>query len=863
VFNNVFRAFVFILFKNPRAIKQHSSVNCYFCMNRIIMRLFFLSLICFVFVASSYSASISGEYAEKIARNFYFHKTSSSQPVLYDNIVFSDQYEVFYRDEHVYSVFNLDDNQGFVIVSAIQSLPPVLGYEFKGRYNEPKIDGPLKMWVDAIKKRVINESKNDLPEHPEWKKYTTKPIIIPDLAITGVEPLLDTFWAERCFYNDSCPVDPLGYCNHAPVGCGGVAVSQILNYHEYPEHGYGSYSYEIPLYGTISVNFQNTYYDWNNMPETLDENSSPEEVAAVSQLMFHSSVAIESWFEHYSTYSSQAKVRDAFVQFFNYHSGVQLISQEDFQDSTWKQILKSELDAQRPFFYYVSEGSGGHFVVCDGYEADDYFHFNWGRLQAPSRWRYLEQLWPVQEAVVNIRPADGMCNETHIFRAKYNKFDEGSNSFDYSNNMDCEWLISHPDANRVSLVFSSFDTEYNKDFLYVYDGNDASAPLLGIFCGSRIPPMVQSTGPEMFLRFVTNESNTRPGWSALYVVDKPALPHVGMSILTDPSGSFSDGSDTANYVDNTVRMWLIDPEDASSVNLSFINFETEDYYDYVEVFSGDNIAPENLLGHFTDDELPPSVYSPTGKMLVIFLTDVGYTMEGWDASYTSNQGRFLDVDILLEGPFNGLNMNVNLYPSSIPLSSPFMGFPWYYSPSEELLELPPNPVVDWVLIEIRETPFSADSANMSTIAFRKAAFLLSNGNIRDLDGTSPLVLDYEPTDNLYVAVFHRNHLGVLSSQPMNLIGNTYLYDFTDDASKAYGGASAVKEISPGLWGMVAGDGNSDGDVSNPDKNEIWNIQAGMNGYYQGDFNLNSEVGNPDKNDLWIPNSGRGMQMPDN
>ena len=48
--------------------------------------------------------------------------------------------------------------------------------------------------------------------------------------------------------------------------------------------------------------------------------------------------------------------------------------------------------------------------------------------------------------------------------------------------------------------------------------------------------------------------------------------------------------DTANYVDNTVKMWLIEPLGASSVTLSFTNFIVEDYYDYVEVFQDDNIS---------------------------------------------------------------------------------------------------------------------------------------------------------------------------------------------------------------------------------------------------------------------------------
>ncbi|MCD4730375.1 MAG: C10 family peptidase, partial [Bacteroidales bacterium] len=78
----------------------------------------------------------------------------------------------------------------------------------------------------------------------------------------GVDPLLTTYWAQACYYNDSCPEDPGGSCGHARTGCGATAMAQILKYFNFPENGIGFHSFYHPTYGNISANFENTYYDW-------------------------------------------------------------------------------------------------------------------------------------------------------------------------------------------------------------------------------------------------------------------------------------------------------------------------------------------------------------------------------------------------------------------------------------------------------------------------------------------------------------------------------------------------------------------------------------------------------------------------
>jgi hypothetical protein len=236
---------------------------------------------------------------------------------------------------------------------------------------------------------------------------------------------------------------------------------------------------------------------------------------------------------------------------------------------------------------------------------------------------------------------------------------------------------------------------------------------------------------------------------------------------------------------------------------------------------------------------------------------------------TACQGAFVDLKVFLEGPCNGTTMNTYLNPL-LPLNQPFnpplpyFGNPspvWQYAGGESVASIPNANVVDWVLIELRDAPDAA-SATPATAIGRQPCFLMNTGIVTALDGSSMPFFNVSIAQGLFVVIWQRNHLGVMSSVPLVNAGTTYSYDFTSGEGQAYGGANGHKELVPGVWGMTAGDGDGSGQVNNADKVEVWTLQAGMAGYLAGDFNLNSQVDNADKVDYWKPNSGAGSQVPD-
>ena len=128
------------------------------------------------------------------------------------------------------------------------------------------------------------------------------------------------------------------------------------------------------------------------------------------------------------------------------------------------------------------------------------------------------------------------------------------------------------------------------------------------------------------------------------------------------------------------------------------------------------------------------------------------------------------------------------------------------------------------------------------------------------DGTLGVTFNDVLYGSYYIAVHHRNHLAVMTSAPVLFSPDNSLYDFTNSLTSAYG-QNAMAEITAGVFGMFAGDGNGDGGITISDHNDIWLPQNGSFGYLKGDFNLDCGVTIHDVNLYWNPNNGSMSQVP--
>ncbi|MEO0310368.1 MAG: hypothetical protein RIQ89_25 [Bacteroidota bacterium] len=223
------------------------------------------------------------------------------------------------------------------------------------------------------------------------------------------------------------------------------------------------------------------------------------------------------------------------------------------------------------------------------------------------------------------------CSGTTTLTTCNGTFADGSGNNNYSNNLDCSWLINPGSTTgSIYLNFTSFATQSINDIVRVYDGNSAAAPLIGTFSGTTLPTQIISSGSTLFVRFTTNGSTTAAGWAANYTCS----PVCGNpTVFTTCPGAVSDGSTANNYLNNFACTYLIDPPGATSVTLTFAEFSTQANNDLVYVYDGAN-SSGILLGTFSGATLPPTLTANSGKMFIRFITNSATTFPGWLASYT-------------------------------------------------------------------------------------------------------------------------------------------------------------------------------------------------------------------------------------
>ncbi|MBI3258336.1 MAG: hypothetical protein HYZ54_02475 [Ignavibacteriae bacterium] len=214
----------------------------------------------------------------------------------------------------------------------------------------------------------------------------------------------------------------------------------------------------------------------------------------------------------------------------------------------------------------------------------------------------------------------------------------------------------------------------------------------------------------------------------------------------------------------------------------------------------------------------------------------------------------LSARVLLEGPYRDGSMaydlrTLNLIDSIAPNIMP------YNLDTNRLFEkvrVMPDSIVDWATVEVR-SEFSGGNKT-----FRNC-FIRSDGMLVDLDGKSPVALPLSSPDSFYVVVRHRNHLAVMTSSPVLLRlksdSQTGLetLDMTNETI-ILGGAEALKAIAlrPDnsiIYGMPAGDYNTDGIIDNVDYDRIWSWRD-YEGYWNEDTDLNGIVTTRDFNISW-------------
>lgn len=206
---------------------------------------------------------------------------------------------------------------------------------------------------------------------------------------SSVQPLLKTTWSQSAPYNQYCPTktNSSGEQENCPVGCVALAIGQIMKYHNYPETGKGSKSYQpLGVGAVISADFENTQYKWSLMKNSYTRFGSTkfytdEEADAVATMLFHAGVSVGTIYalSGSSAFAYGNIPRDLVENFRYSEDSIRYVSRADYTKEEWMNLIYNELSMGRPVFYAGNSPTfGGHAFVIDGYDSTGRVHINWG-----------------------------------------------------------------------------------------------------------------------------------------------------------------------------------------------------------------------------------------------------------------------------------------------------------------------------------------------------------------------------------------------------------------------------------------------------------------------------------------------------
>ncbi|MBE6330706.1 MAG: hypothetical protein E7070_00160 [Bacteroidales bacterium] len=271
-------------------------------------------------------------------------------------------------------VVSRGQDQGFVIVSGDDCLPPVWGVVEQGNYDENDMPDAFREWIQCRAEQVAYAQANKLNATHTTSEVASDRVDVPYL--------LPTLWHQSSPYNDRCPIITSNG-QRAATGCVATATAQIVYYwrrdanqrlaQTTPTYSYGDApcTAEFQLQAGTPIKFDLMQTECSNQPAEYKD--------AVAVLV--AACGMTAWLTYGSSTSGQiADCVNVFGAQFGINGGTCVYKNGNYSESGWSKLLYDQLVQGRPLLYCgYNASSGGHAVVCDGYQASTgFFHINFG-----------------------------------------------------------------------------------------------------------------------------------------------------------------------------------------------------------------------------------------------------------------------------------------------------------------------------------------------------------------------------------------------------------------------------------------------------------------------------------------------------
>lgn len=272
------------------------------------------------------------------------------------------------QQDKAFYVFNAMDGKGFVIVSAESKARTILAYSDKGSFLAGDMPANVRFWLTRYAEEIHTLSASSIVPIQNVSVASTSAIVSPLLEIDNIQ------WDQDSPFNDQCP---MLNGTHCVTGCVPTAFGQIMRYWKYPARGIGSNSY-VWNGRTLSADFSQHFYDWNNMLGTYSSFANSAQKQAVALLLSDIGIACDINYGNNASSSNEIKAARALLQYFDYDAGMSVASMDYMGLGAFGDAIMEDLLESRPVIMTGNTTNSGHAFVCDGVDNNNMFHINWG-----------------------------------------------------------------------------------------------------------------------------------------------------------------------------------------------------------------------------------------------------------------------------------------------------------------------------------------------------------------------------------------------------------------------------------------------------------------------------------------------------
>ena len=329
-----------------------------------------------------------------------------------------------------YHVFNVGgdlqslDGGGFVIVSGDDCTDEILGYTDSGTFNAQDMPENLRAWLQGYADQIAWTKANSIGTPPVSARATTY-----RAPKSSIDPLIKTKWNQGSsteggyIYNTMCPEIDGKRCL---TGCVPTAGAQVMYYYQHPKGSTGEVpGYESDLAATANP-LPPTTFKWDMMKTEYTKNDEGTDSAkAVAELMAYCGYVAKTNYGLDGSGASSFTMALGMAEHFGYDAyTLKSVSRTNYKVSDWEAIIYDELQQGRPVIYSGSSVNSGHTFICDGYDGEGLYHFNWGWGGSYNGYFTLQATNPYgiarmdnygyifyQSAVIGIQPNTGIVPE--------------------------------------------------------------------------------------------------------------------------------------------------------------------------------------------------------------------------------------------------------------------------------------------------------------------------------------------------------------------------------------------------------------------------------------------------------------------